>query len=230
NVVDILVSPGAKAGDPAKLLVRPETALFQIDAEIETVAETSRPLVHVQAAGSQRCVVRGRIPLKSKPLLFIFPVDDPTAFARALFIEVLQREGVKVAASLLQHPQAELPDKAGYDALKRVAVFTSPPFSEVIKVTLKVSHNLYASILPILLAVQKGNGSLAEGLRLQRKILAELGVPVETISFGGGAGGAPADMVTPRATVALLQAMAKRSDYSVYRASLPVLGVDGTLA
>jgi len=187
------------------------------------------PLVRVQTTGSQRCVVRGRIPLKSKPLLFIFPVDDPAAFARALFIEALQREGVKVAASPLQHPQAELPDKTGYDPLKRVALFTSPPFSEVIKVTLKVSHNLYASTLPILVAAQKGNGTLAEGLRLQRKFLAEVGVPVDTISFGGGAGGASADMVTPRATVALLQAMAKRSDYPVYRASLPVLGVDGTL-
>ncbi|HEV3255931.1 MAG TPA: D-alanyl-D-alanine carboxypeptidase/D-alanyl-D-alanine-endopeptidase [Gemmataceae bacterium] len=230
NVIDILVSPGAKAGDPAKLLIRPETPLFQIDAQMETVAEGRSPLVHVQAAGGQRCVVRGRIPLKSKPLLFIFPVEDPTAFARALFIEALQREGVKVAASPLQSPQVELPDKAGYANLKRVALFTSPPFAEVIKVTLKVSHNLYASTLPILAAVQKGKGTLTEGLRLQRLFLAELGVPVDSISFGGGAGGSNADMVTPRATVALLQAMAKRPDYPVYLAALPVLGVDGTLA
>jgi D-alanyl-D-alanine carboxypeptidase/D-alanyl-D-alanine-endopeptidase (penicillin-binding protein 4) len=229
NVVDIMVSPGTKVGDPAKLLVRPETALIQIDAQMETVAEKMTPRVRVQAAGPQRCVVRGRIPVKSKPLLFIFPLDDPTAFARGLFIEALQHEGVKVTASALQHPPAELPDKAGYDHLERVAVFTSPPFAEVIKVTLKVSHNLYASTLPILVAVQKGKGTLAEGLHLQRKFLAELGVPVDTISFGGGAGGAAADMVTPRATVALLQAMAKRSDYPVYRDALPVLGVDGTL-
>jgi D-alanyl-D-alanine carboxypeptidase/D-alanyl-D-alanine-endopeptidase (penicillin-binding protein 4) len=229
NVVDILVSPGAKAGDPARLLIRPETPFIQMDVHIDTVAEGTSPLVRVQSAGSQRCVVRGRIPVSSKPLLFIFPVDDPTAFARALFIEALQREGVNVAASALQSPRAELPDKAAYDHLKRVALFTSPPFSEVIKVTLKVSHNLYASTLPVLVAVQKGNGTLAEGLKRQRKFLAELGVPADTISFGGGAGGAPADMVTPRATVALLQAMAKRSDYPVYQASLPVLGVDGTL-
>jgi D-alanyl-D-alanine carboxypeptidase/D-alanyl-D-alanine-endopeptidase (penicillin-binding protein 4) len=229
NVVDILVSPGAKVGEPAQLLIRPQTPLFQIDAQIETVADTMSPLVHIQAAGPQRCVVRGRIPLQSKPLLFIFPVDDPAAFARALLIEALQREGVQVTASPFQHPQAELPDKTGYDHLKRVALFTSPPFSEVIKVTLKVSHNLYASTLPILAAVQKGNGTLAEGLRLQRKFLAELGVPVDTISFGGGAGGAAADMVTPRATVTLLQALAKRADFPAFRAGLPVLGVDGTL-
>ena len=55
------------------------------------------------------------------------------------------------------------------------------------------------------------------------------GVPVETISFGGGAGGASADNVTPRATVALVRAMRKRSDWAAYRDALPSLGVDGTL-
>ena len=53
---------------------------------------------------------------------------------------------------------------------------------------------------------------------------------MDTISFGGGAGGAFSDNVTPRATVALLQAMRKRDDWPTYRAALPVLGVDGTLA
>src|SRR5262249_41621866 len=96
--------------------------------------------------------------------------------------------------------------------------------------TLKVSHNLYASTLPLLLAAKHKKRTLGEGLRLQGKELADLGVDVGTISFGGGAGGANADFVTPRATVQLLQAMSKRPDYAVYRDALPVLGVDGTLA
>jgi serine-type D-Ala-D-Ala carboxypeptidase/endopeptidase (penicillin-binding protein 4) len=36
--------------------------------------------------------------------------------------------------------------------------------------------------------------------------------------------------VTPRATVQLLRALAKRADYRFFEAALPVLGVDGTLA
>src|SRR5262249_21172728 len=43
-------------------------------------------------------------------------------------------------------------------------------------------------------------------------------------------GGGNGDRVTPRATVQLLQAMAKRPDWPAYKAALPVLGVDGTLA
>ncbi len=84
--------------------------------------------------------------------------------------------------------------------------------------------------LPLLVAAKQGKRTHAEGLRLQRDFLARAGVDVETISFGGGAGGDRADYVTPRATVQLLKAMSKRSDFDVYRGALPVLGVDGTLA
>src|SRR5262249_35398343 len=45
-----------------------------------------------------------------------------------------------------------------------------------------------------------------------------------------GAGGAPADHVTPRATVQLLQGMSKRDEWPAYKAALPILSVDGTLA
>lgn len=230
NVVDLLVTPGAKEGDPAKIVVRPESRFFQIDARIVTVGEGKKPSARRLAPGPQRLVVRGEIPLKSQPLLLIHPLEDPTAFARALFIEALEKEGVTVAASPLQPPTASLPDADGYVRLQCVGVYTSPPFSEVVKVTLKVSHNLYASTLPILAAVHKGQRTLSDGLKLQGQFLTSLGIPAETISFGGGAGGAPADAVTPRATVQLLRALAKRSDYPAIRAGLPVLGVDGTLA
>jgi D-alanyl-D-alanine carboxypeptidase/D-alanyl-D-alanine-endopeptidase (penicillin-binding protein 4) len=230
NVVDAIVTPASAAGEPAKVRMRPKTSFVQMDAQVTTVAADKPVLLDIEYLGSRRFSVRGQIPVKSKPWLRIFPIDDPAGFARALFIETLRREGVTVAASPLQAPQAELPERDGYGKLTRVAMFTSPPFSEAIKVTLKVSHNLYASTLPLLVATKHGKGTLRDGLRYQGKFLAELGVPVDTISFGGGAGGANADSVTPRATVKLLQALAKRSDYPVFQDGLPVLGVDGTLS
>jgi D-alanyl-D-alanine carboxypeptidase/D-alanyl-D-alanine-endopeptidase (penicillin-binding protein 4) len=180
--------------------------------------------------GKQRFAVRGQIARDSKPLVRIWNVDEPAAFARALFIECLRREGVTVTASLLGPLAGELPARDAYDKLTRVAVFTSPPLSEAIKVTLKVSHNLYASTLPLLVAAKNGQSNIAAGLRWQRRFLQDLEVPVESISFAGGAGGAPADCTTPRATVQLLRAMRKRPEYEAWHAGFPVLGVDGTLA
>jgi D-alanyl-D-alanine carboxypeptidase/D-alanyl-D-alanine-endopeptidase (penicillin-binding protein 4) len=229
NVVDIVVTPADKPGQPASVRMRPENAFVQMDAQVDTVAEESSLRVEVRSTGPHGFAVRGRIPAKARPLVRIYSVEDPAQYARALFIEALRAHGVSVSASSLQPPVAELPDRESYAKLSRVAVFTSPPFSEVVRVTLKVSHNLYASTLPLLVAAKNGQKNVADGLRVQRKFLADLGIDVETISFAGGAGGANADAVTPRASAQLLRALAKRSDYHAIHAGLPILGVDGTL-
>src|SRR5439155_15240790 len=179
-------------------------------------------------AGPGRIVVRGRIAVNAKPVVRVHSVGDPAAFARALFIETLRREGVTVDASPLGEVHANLPDRDGYERLERVASFTSPPLSEVIKVTLKVSHNLYASTLPLLVASKFGERKLADGLRRQRDFLKKIGVDTNAVSFAGGAGGANADSTTPRATVQLLQALAKLPEYPALDNGLPILGVDGT--
>jgi D-alanyl-D-alanine carboxypeptidase/D-alanyl-D-alanine-endopeptidase (penicillin-binding protein 4) len=230
NVLDLTVTPADKAGKPASVKMRPETDYVQIDAQVRTVEKGATPRLELEQVGPQRFKLRGQAPLGDKPRVVICPVEDPAGFARALFIDCLRGEGVTVEASPLQAPQADLPERDGYGRLVRVARLTSPPLAEALKVTLKVSHNLYASTLPLLLAAKHGQRTLPEGLRRERKALAGLGVDVDTISFGGGAGGANADAVTPRATVQLLRALAKRPDWPRFRACLPVLGVDGTLA
>jgi D-alanyl-D-alanine carboxypeptidase/D-alanyl-D-alanine-endopeptidase (penicillin-binding protein 4) len=230
NVIDVIVEPGSAAGEPARVSLRPQTAFVHADFKVTTAEKGASPMIEVTSGGKQRFTVRGRIAVGSKRMVRLWPVDEPAAFARALFIEALRRAGVEVAAKSLTAAPADLPPRDGYDKANRVAVFTSPPLSEAVKVTLKVSHNLYASTLPLLVSTKSGQPSIAAGLRAQRRFLLDLGVPVETISFAGGAGGAPADCVTPRATVKLLQAMRTRKEYAAWHAGFPVLGVDGTLA
>jgi D-alanyl-D-alanine carboxypeptidase/D-alanyl-D-alanine-endopeptidase (penicillin-binding protein 4) len=230
NLVDVVITPAAEAGKPALVATRPETRFVQLDADVTTGPEGRQPRVTIEAAGPRAIKIRGVTGVKAKPVVRVYPVEDPSAFARALFMECLRKEGVAVAASALQSSQAELPEKDGYDRLTKIATFTSPPFSEALKVTLKVSHNLYANTLPLLVAVKKGKQTLADGLHEQRRFLSELGVDVHALSFGGGAGGANADSVAPRAAVQLLQAMSKRPDWKVFHDALPILGVDGTLS
>jgi len=230
NVVDILIAPGAKVGDPAKITARPESAFYQMDSLVTTGEEKSVNSVQLLPVGVNQFAVRGKIPLGSKPLLRIYPIDDPTQFARALFIEALRRQGVKPSAAVLRQALTILPPKDSYGNLTKVAAFISPPFREAIGITLKVSHNLYASTLPCLIAASKGHDTVEAGLREERKILEKLGVDVSQVSFGGGAGGASADHVTARATVQVLQGMAKRPEWEAYKAGLPILGVDGTLS
>lgn len=230
NVIDIVVTPGAKAGDPATVTTRPESAFYQVDAQVATGDEKATAALQLLPTGASQFAVRGTVPVGGKPQVRIYPVEDPTQFARTLFLEALRRQGVKPNAALVRQALTVLPAKAEYGKLTKVAAFTSPPFRDAVAVTLKVSHNLYASAMPCLVAVAKEFDTVEAGLREQRKILEKLGVDLSQVSLGSGAGGGLADCVTARATVQLISGMAKRPEWDAYKAALPVLGVDGTLS
>lgn len=230
NLVDAVVTPAKEAGERAAVKVFPQVGVVTVDAEVRTGPSDSPVALLLNQVSPGQFTLRGSVPAGGKPQVRIFPIDDPALFARAALIRALRTEGVTVDAAITRPLSAELPAKASYAVLPKLATWTSEPFAEQLKVTLKVSHNLYASTLPCLLAAEKGKATLEDGLREQGRILAKLGVGIDGISFGGGAGGAQADLVTPTATVELLQAMAKRADWPTFKAALPILGVDGTLA
>lgn len=230
NIVDVVVKPAEKPGLLASYELVPRTEFVQIDVQVRTVEKKQPVNIITRRVGPQRYTVRGQIPVGMRPQVRICAVDDPVAFARALFIDCLRREGIWVSTSALREPVVELPEASLYGKWTPVALHRSLPLSEALKVTLKVSHNLYASTLPLLLAVKHEKRTLAEGMRVQGKILSELGVATQNISLESGAGGGDGDKVSPRVTVQLLQRMRQRSDWPVFEAALPVLGVDGTLA
>jgi D-alanyl-D-alanine carboxypeptidase/D-alanyl-D-alanine-endopeptidase (penicillin-binding protein 4) len=231
NLVDVVVTPAEAPDQPAAVRLVPPTAFVTMDAQVRTVDSDGRRHVEVTPDGPRRFRVRGTIPVGAKPSIHVYEVEEPAAFARAVFIEALRRRGVHVDASpLADNNPASLPTRDAVAALPRVALYTSPPFSEYLRVILKVSQNLHASTLPMLLAAKDGKHTLADGLAAEGRALKDLGVDVASISFGGGAGGSGSDLVTPRATVALLRALADRPDFPAFRAALPILGRDGTLA
>lgn len=234
NVIDIVIRP-KKDGEPAEVTWRPQSARVSVDANVKTVSRDAKDRIQVHRTPSGGIVVRGEIRVAPddepvKPQVRIVEVDDPASFARGLFIEALNRAGVKTKASALDaNPSLdEIPRSLA--ETDRVAMLESPPLSENIRLILKVSHNLHASELPILVGLASGKPTIEDGLRKEHEVLATLGVDVNSISFGGGAGGSPADLVTPEAAVALLRGMSKHKSFAAYERALPVLGVDGTLA
>lgn len=230
NLIDIVITPESP-GEAAKVTCRPASANLQVEADVKTVKHGGETRVTVEAPEEHKLVVRGEIAAGHKPLVKTHDVASPASFARSLFIEALRRAGVAVDASPLDpNREVDLPPRDGYHKLRRVAQFTSPPFSEAARLILKVSHNLHASMLPLIVASRHGQRTLRDGLRHEREFLARSGVDVDTISFGGAAGGSSADFVTPRATVGLLRHLATRPDFAQFERGLPVLGEDGTLA
>jgi D-alanyl-D-alanine carboxypeptidase/D-alanyl-D-alanine-endopeptidase (penicillin-binding protein 4) len=231
NLIDLVVTPADEPGKPAHVEMVPNTSFITLDADVTTREKSHATSLSVEEASGRGVVLRGSIPLgRDTPAITWHEVSQPADFARALLIEALNRHGVRVRASALgSNDRAALPSSQEVAKLPKVAEYTSPPFRENVKVILKVSHNLHASTLPLLIAARHGERSLSQGMRREGALLKTLGVDLSTISLGSGAGGSRADLVTPRATVTLLRQMTLQPSFAAYDSALPVLGRDGTL-
>lgn len=126
--------------------------------------------------------------------------------------------------------------------VRQLAVRNSIPLAEDVSVTNKVSQNQHAEMFLHDLSVAAGDpketpGSGAEGARVVRQYLVQVGIDPKDFVFYDGSGLSDHDLVTPRATAKLLSYAAhdpKTGEpqpwFAQWRASLPVAGVDGSLA
>jgi len=109
----------------------------------------------------------------------------------------------------------------------------SPPLSEEIKVTLKVSQNLHAGMGPYLLGTlvaKDTKGPLDAGFKVEHDFLQSAKLDLSGAAQGDGAGGDWADLFSPDFMVHYLTYWSTRPDYQEFFKALPILGKDGTLA
>jgi D-alanyl-D-alanine carboxypeptidase/D-alanyl-D-alanine-endopeptidase (penicillin-binding protein 4) len=179
-------------------------------------------------------------------------VEDAAEFTAAAFKEALRSRGVTVtgeAASRHMDPNGKgdfageraQPIKlarselatiaASLEGRRVLATHISVPVAEDIAVINKVSQNLHAELLLRLLGKVHGTeGSFAQGTRVVRQFLAGAGVDDGDFFLYDGSGMSPDDRIAPRACTQLLAYAARQPWGAAWRETLPVAGVDGTLA
>ena len=179
-------------------------------------------------------------------------VEDPAEFTAEAFKEALRGRGVNVTgaatsrhkysidtgdfsaerAQSIKLGRSELATVAApLEGQKVLARHVSVPLAEDITVTNKVSQNLHAELLLRLLGKVHGTeGSFAEGARVVRQFLIGAGVDDGDFFLYDGSGMSPDDRIAPRACTQLLAYASRQPWGAAWRDSLPVAGVDGTLA
>lgn len=228
NLIDLSLTPGA-VGDSAAVTLRPESAAYQVQADVQTVSADEALELTVTSPSPGVIAVAGQLPVNVAQALQSFQVMDPPAFARTLFIEALDRAGVAVDATATgPNPDDKLPPSGSYAEADRVAQLTSPPFAENIMLINKVSMNQHADLLIMLLALKAGEQTFDAGLAQIPPFLQSLGLDPDAVSLSDGRGNEYTDLFSPRSVSQLLQAMATQPDFPAYFASLPILGVDGS--
>jgi D-alanyl-D-alanine carboxypeptidase/D-alanyl-D-alanine-endopeptidase (penicillin-binding protein 4) len=237
NVVDLLIAPGAKVGDAIAVRASPDLGMFRVTSEVLTGAAHSpsmiRRMVARDSSGNITVRLIGSYAADAKPLVMSVNVDDPADYTARALVAALRDRGVAVSggAAGLHADFASL--SAGYADSTRVAEHVSLPFGEEVKVTLKVSQNLHASMMPYvvgaLAAHTPGRGAAQAGLDAEHGFLTKAGLDLMAAAQGDGAGGAPGAFYSPAFMVQYLAYMATRPDTAVFRRALPILGRDGTL-
>ncbi len=232
NVVDLTWTAGAKAGDPVQMTVSPQTSYVSFVNKMTTGAPGSEYKlipndVPSQAAHTHTVTLTGSVPA-GKSIVDAYPVPEPKLFAQAAFTQALSDAGVSVASPTPDASHA--PNAAMYTDANRIAQHVSPPLSEDVYVTLKVSHNLHAALMPYMWAVYVAHAKtdfLKAGFARERQLLTNAGLNTSNAVEQDGLGGFA--FFTPQFMVQYLAWVAKQPWYASFHRALPILGVDGTL-
>jgi D-alanyl-D-alanine carboxypeptidase/D-alanyl-D-alanine-endopeptidase (penicillin-binding protein 4) len=233
NVIDIVVTPGSRAGDPATVTVKPKTSYLTVSANLVTIDSGAPAGVRTVEDSTDRdhrvLVITGRVPRGTPPSNARWSVPVPSRFGEVALAEVLSEAGVKVIPRLAMRPVDRTRFVRFYSDSMVVAERVSLPLPAEARVLLKTSQNLHASNFPLLVgAVAPGHDSTKTGFDLAREWLTREGLDVNGAVQGDGAGGDA--FFSPAFMVRYLAMIAAKPYAAAFRSALPVLGKDGTLA
>lgn len=232
NVIDIVVTPGTGAGEPAAVTVSPQTAHLTVHANLTTVDSGSAAMVRTIEDSTDKdhrmLVIAGHVPV-GPAANRRWPVPVPSRFGEILLSEVLNETGIRVIPRL----GARTPDWAqlarGYADSLLVAEHVSLPFAAAARVILKTSQNLHASSLPLLLgSLPAAREAGKNGFDVARDWLQGAGLNTDGAVQGDGAGGNA--FFSPAFMTRYLALVATQPWAESFQDALPILGTDGTLA
>ena len=212
-----------------------EASRWRIENRSLTVASDTEEFVEVGRDLRQPILtVQGQLRVGSAPEPTSVAILDPSQ-------NFLRRFQKALAAQQIQVTKTALTTTPLLAAQPELAKIQSPPLSVLLLEANQESNNLYAE------AILRSLGAQAEtlmsqptalaglettsdrGLAVVKAALTELGVDPTSYVLADGSGLSRHNLVSPEALVQTLQVMAQRPEAAVYRASLSVAGVNGTL-
>ena len=254
NMLKLTVTAPALAGAPATVAIEQAVPYYTVESSVTTTSVNTMPAVGIdRSPGSKTVRVYGTVPAGMQAMTSHLAIEDPAEYAAMAFRQMLEQRGIRVTgkaraehrlsvdtANFVDEAQQPLmlpPTDKGTqpgctDFCTTLAEHVSPRLIDDIVATNKVSQNLHAELLLRRLGKAfADDGSAVQGARVVRTFLTTLaGVNKDDFVFFDGSGLSGHDLVAPRATVQLLQYASTQPWFADWKSSLPVGGVDGTLA
>jgi D-alanyl-D-alanine carboxypeptidase/D-alanyl-D-alanine-endopeptidase (penicillin-binding protein 4) len=236
NAVDITFRAGPRPGTPVVIEGHPPAVgptllnyLVTGEANSETAIEFRRPV------GGQTLELRGSVPAGAPDFIKSASVENPTQFYVSALRATLIAHGISVAGEALDID--DVTDRFGAAAVPPpssdrhvLARHSSPPLREMAVLMMKVSQNVYADSLLKTMGAVNGNGTVEGGRHAVREVLQGWGIPPEGYILADGSGLSRYNYVTADLLVKILRQMHDPRHAANFEATLPIAGVDGTLA
>jgi serine-type D-Ala-D-Ala carboxypeptidase/endopeptidase (penicillin-binding protein 4) len=232
NLNDNCIEVEARAtspGKPAEIKMTPSTSYVTIENNCRTVAQAQNakklPIFN-RKDGTNTIVVNGEIStqrkvVESPPIT----IEDPGIYFGTVLGEVLAAEGITVGGKVVR---GKLSERGGPSPVMLHQHRSTLALD--LKVINKHSQNLHAEILLKAIGAKKGGaGSLEGGIRAIESFLKTAGIAAPGLSIQDGSGLAAGNRVSPSTLAGILAWVAKQPFFKMYRDSLPIGNVDGTL-
>ncbi|MFM5906916.1 MAG: D-alanyl-D-alanine carboxypeptidase/D-alanyl-D-alanine-endopeptidase [Novosphingobium sp.] len=230
NEVMAVVTPGVP-GKPPTVAV---PAYFRIENTAKTVAAEPARLGVDRLPGSKVVQVSGTLPATA-PKIVTLGIDDPADYAAWKLAEMLKVRGVKVTGKVSARHRLDPESGAMEDRPAALDTVLPPPLGEDLTRINKESQNLHAELLLRRLGMMAGGNMRADasvegGQKVITAMLTEAGLKPHQFAFSDGSGMSTYNRTTPRGVVQFLRWTQAQPWGRTFRATLPIGGVDGTLA
>jgi serine-type D-Ala-D-Ala carboxypeptidase/endopeptidase (penicillin-binding protein 4) len=227
NAVDLVLTPQQIGQPPSYRWRTPLAGIpWQIDNRAVTGAARTESSIEAQGLqGKPTLLLTGNLPVGGGTTLNLAMLSPNATWLSQLQFNLAQKQ---INTNQLQVIESE-PVTLGQE----VAAIESPTLGELVKQTNRTSNNLFAEVLLRTLGrsnTEPGNSTADLGLRLVKAKLTGLGVNANGYRQADGSGLSRKNLLSPQTLVQTLIGMSKTPEAAIYRDSLPVGGVSGTLA
>lgn len=237
NELQLQITPAALAGQTATASLSPLSNYYKLDNRVVTMPKGAEKQIHIERSpGSFTLKIWGVMPAGGGPETENVAIDNPPRLMGELLRAELEARGVKILGNVQvrEISRIDAESATGSTAPETHVVLAehdSLPLSEDVKLLLKVSENLHAEMLLRTLGHElKNSGTVTAGLQAVREFADAAGVLPDETYFADGSGLSRTVLVTPDAIIKLLEYMAQSPQFNSFFDSLPIAGVDGTLA
>ncbi len=208
------------------------TGTVAIGEPVHTTVAVLNPAIFAENAFLERLAAYG-VQAEFQAPQWAFPGDTRP------FREIVREPVTLPEVPMLSHGASENTARESASAAERpcddgctpLTSHTSGPLSADVTSTLKESKNLHAEAMLRRLGEAFGrDDTFAQGVRVMRQFWTNAGLDPHSFVLYDGSGLSAQDLVTPRAEVQLLAYAATKPWFGLWKAALPIGGVDGTLA